>query len=324
MIRPTPHLEFGHARRFQRSDRMLYRLVSTTLLFGIAIHSHANALPCSPLGMDKTQIRELQQAKFSTLNSKQTQKLALALAACLGDLDPIWRDDIAFASLSSWMRADALELKTRRKLLTDLQVILTNTPSEQYRFQQAFAALVLAEVARTHRIKAWLTPDELDTLVTVGTRFLRQIRDYRGYSDQQGWQHALAHSADLMLQLSLLTDLQTVHLQEVADAIASQVPAHDGHSYVYGEAERLAAPIYYLSQRKFLSSEQWRTWFAKLVIPPEGINKDNVFRSEKTLAWRHNVQFFLLCALANAQQLPDPALKQTQVELISAALKALP
>lgn len=302
-------------------------LVAALVTLGMGVSASADSASsttCAPIGMTQNQVLELQKAKFAGLDTKKTQKLALAFASCLGDKDPVWRDDIAFSSLSSWMRADALVLKTRRSLLESLQTILLQAPSSQNRFHQAFAALVLAEVVRTHRLNAWLKADELHTLVGTSTRFLHQIRDYRGYSDQLGWQHAIAHSADLMLQLSLLPDLQGEQLQDIVDAIASQVPAHDGHSYVFGEAERLAAPIYYLSQRKFLSTEQWRAWFAKLATLPAGMSKENVFRSEKALAWRHNVQFFLLCALVNAQQLPDPALKDAQLEVISAALKSLP
>jgi hypothetical protein len=279
---------------------------------------------CAPLGLNQTQLVHLQKQKFAGLSTQKTQRLALALAGCLGDPDSKWRDEIAFASLSGWMRAERLEVSTRRLLLGRLQTVLAQPPEADNRFHQSFAALVLAEIVRTHRINPWMDDIELGGLVQSGTRFLNEIRDYRGYSDQLGWQHAVAHSADLMLQLSLLPELQIAQLQAIADAIASQVPAHNGHSYIFDESDRLAAPVYYLSQRKFLSAEQWRDWFVRLAQVPKGFRKEQVFSSEKTLAWRHNVKAFLLCALANAGQVPDPTLKNSQIEAISAALKTLP
>ncbi|MBA6395548.1 DUF2785 domain-containing protein, partial [Colwellia sp. BRX10-6] len=41
------------------------------------------------------------------------------------------------------------------------------------------------------------TVDQRDYLVNVGTSFLTNIKDYRGFSAKTGWQHSIAHAADL-------------------------------------------------------------------------------------------------------------------------------
>ena len=48
-------------------------------------------------------------------------------------------------------------------------------------------------------------------------------------------------------------------------AIGSQVVAADAHFYMYGEGERLMAPVFYLARRDTLSAREWDAWFARLV-----------------------------------------------------------
>lgn len=82
------------------------------------------------------------------------------------------------------------------------------------------------------------------------------MRDYRGFDDRQGWRHGVAHGADLLMQLSLNPAFGKPELTRIRDAVAAQVmPA--GHAYVFGEGERMAAPIVYIARRGVFTEAEW-------------------------------------------------------------------
>ena len=90
-------------------------------------------------------------------------------------------------------------------------------------FRQPFAALVLAEVARTDRIESWLTPAQRVALVDSAARYVTSVRDYRGFDPKEGWRHGVAHGADLLLQLALNPAVDRAGLDRLLGAVAAQV-----------------------------------------------------------------------------------------------------
>ncbi len=128
--------------------------------------------------------------------------LALGLMACLSDPNPDIRDGVAFEGTSTWLRGKSLAPETIQALYANLLVQIAST-ADANGFQQPFAALVLAEVARTDRIDSIFTPAMRNELVEVAANYLASVRDYRGFSETEGWRHGVAHGSDLVLQLVL-------------------------------------------------------------------------------------------------------------------------
>src|SRR4029079_4781720 len=105
----------------------------------------------------------------------------------------------------AWMRRDEIDSENLRRLRDALLPMLTADDAQGFR--APFAALVLSELARTDRIKPWLSADERKFLVQAATNFLVGVHDYRGFSDQDGWRHGVAHGSDFVLQLALNPEL---------------------------------------------------------------------------------------------------------------------
>ena len=61
----------------------------------------------------------------------------------------------------------------------------------------------LSEVARADRVEAFLTEDERAKLLVEAQHWFINISDYRGFDDDEGWRHAVAHGSDLLMQLVL-------------------------------------------------------------------------------------------------------------------------
>ena len=233
----------------------------------------------------------------------------LALIACLGNPDPAIRDKVAFERLSAAMRAGAVDrdaLAAAKAQLLQLAV----APDPQG-FQQSFAILTLAEVARTDRIKPWMTADDRDVMVQTASTYLSKLTDYRAFNDKEGFRHGVAHGADFALQLALNPAITRPQLDRLLAAIATQVaPKDPSVAYWAGEPDRLARAVIFIAQRKLHTDAEWKTWFEIVMNPSPLASWDVAFTSEIGIRKRHNARAFLLSIFATATTSEDAGIRQ--------------
>lgn len=272
---------------------------------------------CAPVRWDRLKLDALKAADFEIANVNERQAFATGITACLGDFDPTLRDGIAFEALSHMLRAKQLDDATKRALLVDLEARLE--AKDVRGFEQPFAALALSEVARADRIEAFLTEQERVDLLVKAQHWFINISDYRGFSETEGWRHAVAHGSDLLMQLALNPKVDNEGLRVIVSAVGMQV-APKGHAYVDGESERLARPILFAASRGALSEQEWTEWLGALATPRD---KGTVFTSKAGLAWRHDVMTFLQALYVNVV-IGSDAKDDVMRPGLEAALKAMP
>jgi hypothetical protein len=108
------------------------------------------------------------------------------------------------------------------------------------------------------------------------------------------------------------------HLDAVLGAVEAQVmPA--GHFYIYGEGERLMAPVFYLGRRDVLAAADWDAWFSALAArrpkatPPTQIS----------LAAQHDLAAFLLPLYVSLRESGTPEMQARMLPAVAAAIKTL-
>ena len=277
---------------------------------------------CPPEGRDKAALVALAGSGFEVADDAERKQLALGLLDCLADPDPVLRDEVAFEAWSAWLRGKKLDEAARRAALDTLLPRLS--APDPRGFAAPFAALTLAEVARTDRIEPWLDGKQRAALVEAAAEYLSGVRDYRGFDERDGWRHGVAHGSDFALQLALNPALDRPALDRLLAAVASQVVPRGGHFYIYGEPERLAAPVLYIGKRALHDAEDWRKWFAALADPKPLASWRDAFKSQAGLAKRHDTQAFLLALYANLREGGDAALAERMLPGVVEALKAVP
>lgn len=234
------------------------------------------------------------------------EDLARALTACLGDPDPEIRDGVAYTALSQMLRTQLVSIETVMDLEEDLRARLAR-PADAGGFEAPFAALVLAEVARTDRVTPWMGPEERDRLIAATHAYLGTLSDYRGYSDADGWRHGVAHASDILMQLSLNPQLTRPQAEAILAAIALKVGT-PVHAYVFGESERLAAPVTYLAFKETFTAEEWSAWFAGLWPAGDPLRAE-AYKSEAALTKLHNLRAFAQSVYINAMASNDERMK---------------
>jgi hypothetical protein len=233
----------------------------------------------------------------------------LALITCLGDPDPAIRDKVAFEKLSAAMRSDTVDRDTLGDAKTQL-LKLVDAP-DPGGFQRPFAILTLAEVARTDRIKPWMTTGDREALVNVASTYLSSLTDYRAFDDREGFRHGVAHAADFVMQLALNPAIAKPQLDRLRAAIATQVaPATGEVAYWAGEPDRLGRAVLVIAQRKLHTDAEWKAWFDGIVDPKPLASWNAAFESAAGIRKRHNTRAFLLSLFATATTSEDAGIRQ--------------
>jgi hypothetical protein len=271
----------------------------------------------------KKALLELKAKQWLMTSHEQQQKIAFALSTCLGNPDPQLRDEIAFEGLSFMMRKGLLNVTTLQNLRINLLQKLTHSTNENkvstekpQEFIAAFSALVLAEIARIDRIQAFLSPEQRAEMLDAAVRFISQIKDYRGFDEQQGWRHEIAHTADWLMQLSLNPALSKSQHQQILDAISSQVAPRQ-HFYHFGESERLMRPVYWIALRGNFTQSEWSAWLNQL----EKASVSPTATMQEKLAQQHNLSFFLLNFYYAVQESKDASIKESVLIPLKNSLK---
>jgi hypothetical protein len=277
---------------------------------------------CPPSAYSRQQLESIKADDFQPRDDTSDDVFATILADCLGSPDATLRDGIAYEGLVALLRAERVSDAGKRALLEKLSAALRPGVEDSAGFAQPFAALGLAEVARTDRIQPYLSQQERQELVQTGGDYLVSIDDYRGFHEDEGWRHGVAHTADLLMQLALNDNIGLSEHRAMLAAIASQI-APPGVFYQYGESARLARPVLYIATKGTIGEEEWSDWLAEIAAPHPLASWSDAFSSDAGLARRHNTSAFLRELYLNASLGQNESLKVLLPGTI-AAITALP
>jgi hypothetical protein len=282
-------------------DANMIRFLSSCLgtLASVILAFSAQAADCPPTGWSNEKLEALRTSKFAITDQGERQGFAEAVVACTASPDPFLRDQIAFEALSHMLREGQIGPEARIRIARDLLARLRGTDTQG--FARPFAALVLAESVRADKIEAHLPAALRRDIADAAITYVATANDYRGFDEREGWRHAVAHGADLLMQIANNPNFKDrAQLDRLRDAVGAQI-APASHFYIYGEPERLMRPIVILSQRGLFTQAEWDAWFEKLGRPAPLASWDDAFQSQAGLAKRHNLRAFLYAAWTNSR-----------------------
>lgn len=271
---------------------------------------------CRPLGLERPELETLKTSGWAFSEKQSRDAFLLGLMDCTSATDPYYRDGLAFEAMQTLIRKGDINAAILLQLADALQKQLTEPDPSGVR--RPFAALNLAEVARADRIAPYMSVDRRKAMVAAATAYMRGITDYRGFDQKTGYRHAVAHASDLLMQLALNPAMDKADLIEIRDSVGSQV-APLSTSYVTGESERLARPIFFIAQRGLLTADEWNGWFAGLADPGPLKSWDDYHLRPEAIARRHNVQAFLMAVYVSA----DASTNEAYKPLVGTSLEAL-
>lgn len=194
-------------------------------------------------------------ADFAVPEGHALVELVDELFDALCSPDPALRDEQAYPILTAWIMAGYLD--DQLSSLGERAVRLLAHSQIQAR---TFGALILA--ALVHRDTA---SDVLDTQTLL--RWTDAFADWwlaetdlRGWDDQLGWLHAVAHGADVVGELGLSPRLGGDNLARLLDLARARLLAPTGYVFAHQEDDRVALAMATVLARSELTSVAATSW----------------------------------------------------------------
>ena len=192
--------------------------------------------------------------------------LTAELTSMLGEADPYLRDEIAYATLATWVSEGVYD-ELLHGLGDGMAAGLTVGIGEQGTdtvFRRSFSALMLAECIERGSDQAVLADD---TILRWGDRlagWLVRERDLRGFVPGKGWAHAVAHGADAIAALAATDAFGRLELTVLLDVIADRLLTPTTARFMHAEDDRLARATMQILRRDLVALEVLEPWVARL------------------------------------------------------------
>lgn len=249
------------------------RRLSFSLLLLCVATTSAAAQSAQPAAHDKAWWQAVAKAGYTVPVDVPLSALLDELTALLGHRDPELRDDIAYTTLAQWIyvkRAvpEAERLRLMRLWMRNMTVGIGETGTDTV-LRRSFSALALAILPGLDNEAPYLERAAFGDLLSATLAYLRDERDVRGFSNDVGWMHSVAHTADVLRFLGrsrhLTVPEQALILNGIRDKLAAvQTPL------VNGEDERLARAVLSLVARSDFDEAAFGAFLKALDVPFDG------------------------------------------------------
>lgn len=182
----------------------------------------------------------------------------------IGSLDAQLRDELIYTTLAYWIPDNSLpanELELLLPVVLDKNHLLyklgeINTDSV---FTRSFSMLIIPLLIMRHRESPFLSREQIHQIKEKVFYSVQEERDYRGYDEEKGWAHAIAHAADALDSLAQCSELDKRDFITILDLVHEKMTITD-RVYSDGEDERMVRSVISILNRKVLSQtyvEQW-------------------------------------------------------------------
>lgn len=220
----------------------------------------------SPLH-DKAYWRAVIANDFEPHGDVPPASLLPELSGYLGSPDPELRDEIGYSVLTQWIYVKRLvPAGILQGLVAGWRSNLSRGIGERGAdtvFLRSFSALMLSVAAALDNKAPWLDEAGFDGLLADALAYLREERDTRGFDEEKGWIHSVAHTADLLKFLARSRFLEPGDQAAILNGIADKLDAVD-HVLVRGEDERLAHVIVSVVARPDADTAAFGTFLERL------------------------------------------------------------
>lgn len=245
--------------------------------------------------MNKLFWKTIQKNNYAIPIDQTPTSLTAELLTYLGSTDPELRDQIAYNTFANFLERDFYSLEEIEiyiaALLANLETGIGETDTDSV-FLRSFSALLLAEIIHNDNKDPRLKKPVIKTVLEKGLWYLDAEKDLRGYVQEKGWAHALAHTADLLLVLAKSMNIRKSEHQRILKAIREKLTGSSNWVYLYGEDDRLTRAVLEVLRRGTLSETFLKKWLNSFLKPGDGSWKGAWTRTDSARAF-FNVRNFL-------------------------------
>jgi hypothetical protein len=217
-------------------------------------------------GMSTAYWQQVRSAEMQVPTDRPLADLTAELTTMLGSTDPVERDEFAYPILATWISEgvyDDLLAGLGDGMTAGLTQGLGESGTDSV-FRRSFSALVLAECVERDNAELLLPPAKILDWGDRVTGWLVRERDARGFVNDRGWAHAIAHGADALGVLAASPHFGLNELTVLLDVIADRVLMETSTPLISGEPDRMALATMTVLRRRLVPLRIIEPWLARI------------------------------------------------------------
>ncbi|KGP71301.1 DUF2785 domain-containing protein [Pontibacillus yanchengensis] len=193
----------------------------------------------------------------------------------IGSTDAELRDNLIYSTFGNFIMGEALTIQQIEYVMhtclrEDFLFFRIGENEGDGVFTRSFSSLVIALILEKDRATYYLPRQLANRAILQSIQYLYKEQDVRGYVDQKGWAHSIAHGADL-LEASIRHPLFEL---ELAESCLESIEAclFKGKVYIDDEDERLLIAMEALIDRG-LDEKVLTDWISTISIRLQQLEK---------------------------------------------------
>lgn len=203
--------------------------------------------------------------KYELAEGESTSKYIDLMLKYIGDTDPELRDNLIYETFCEWIHEknyfNEKELKEILSRVIDQEHLFYHIGNYEDNtvFTRTFSVLLVDLILNQHRSRDFLNNEEFIKIKNDLIRYYQQEKDLRGYTDEYGWAHGVAHGADALGELVQCKESDEDICKEVLDSFQG-VLYNEKYIFFNEEDERISQVVYTIIKKNLLPYESISNW----------------------------------------------------------------
>lgn len=212
----------------------------------------------------KSELREIKEHNIDLGAQEKYEKYADKMLILVGNTDPELRDRLIYSLFVRWMDENRLSKDYLKKMLSiclDEKHLFyrMNEKIQEAVFTRSFSALLIECILEVNLEDEFISNKEVEHVLEKMLLYYSSEKDYRGYTGDMGWAHAMAHGADVFYALSLHKSLDKKNLQDILNVFISKI-CQGEYVFIDEEPDRMLVAIMTIIKRNEFSDEELMEW----------------------------------------------------------------
>ncbi|PEX36374.1 hypothetical protein COK00_01170 [Bacillus cereus] len=197
--------------------------------------------------MLQQQLEEIRNNNYILSNTLNIDSLSSNMLEQIGDTNSYLRDKLIYSTFYHLIKKEYISHTQLQKLLLEsisdkYLLYKIHSSDEDAVFTRAFTTLLIALIIDADTNHNFLSQTDISNVKDQLILYMNNEHDFRGYVQNHGWAHSIAHASDTFEALVRSPKLETLHYEEILQTLLNKVCVHSIY-YKYEEDERLVYPI---------------------------------------------------------------------------------
>ncbi|MGG5794897.1 DUF2785 domain-containing protein [Bacillus nitratireducens] len=197
--------------------------------------------------MLQQQLEEIRNNNYIINNTLNIDSLSSNMLEQIGVTDSYLRDKLIYSTFYHLIKQDYISHTHLQKLLLEsinekYLLYKIHSDDEDAVFTRAFTTLLIALIIDADTKHNFLLQTDISNVKDQLILYMNNEHDFRGYVQDHGWAHSIAHASDTFEALVHSPKLKILHYEEILQTLLNKVCVHSIY-YKYEEDERLVYPI---------------------------------------------------------------------------------